>query len=158
MGHIIGAFGIHGWVKIKTDAVHSLSNYPKVLLKQNEQWSEYKLEKVSTANDVLQVKLENINDRNQALALKGTVVGIERSEFPALANDEYYFTDLIDLNVYNQKHEFLGQVKNLMETGATAVLVLQDGDKERLIPFVNKYIINVDLQNKQIIVDWELDY
>ncbi len=156
MGKIIGAFGILGWVKIKTDTV--LEHYPELLLSINDKWVAYKIEKAFVHDAVNNVKLLGVDNRDQAFALRGTIVGIERDKFPDLEQDEYYQTDLIGLTVHNKEHQLLGIVDSLMETGANVVLVLKDGDTERLIPFVNNYIISVDLPKKQIIADWGLDY
>lgn len=156
MGKIIGAFGILGWVKIKTDTV--LEQYPELLLNLNGKWSTYKVEKSSVHDTVNNVKFVGIDNRDQAFNLKGAIVGIERSKFPALDEDEYYQADLIGLNVHNTANEFLGIVDGLMETGASLVLVLKDNETKRLIPFVNNFIIKVNLETKQIIADWGLDY
>lgn len=158
MGKVVGAFGILGWLKIKTDTQDndSLGKYPKLLLLINNNWVLHKIEKFFVKADIFHVKLENMSDRDQAISLRGTLVGIPRNEFPQLTEDEYYWTDLIGLSVLNLANENLGTVENLMETGASAVLVIKSGDQERLIPFVSRYIIKVD--KEQIVVDWELDY
>ncbi len=85
----------------------------------------------------------------------------------ATASDEYYWVDLIGLDVVNRQGEQLGQVRDLMATGPTSVLVLDyriegaDGvprPAERLIPFVSAYVDTVDLPGRRITVDWQADY
>ena len=71
--------------------------------------------------------------------------------------DEYYWTDLIGLKVINRQQELIGTVDSLMDTGAHSVLVVA-GERQHLIPFVANYVIDVDMQNKCIYVDWGLDY
>jgi 16S rRNA processing protein RimM len=156
MGHITGAFGILGWVKIKTET--DISNYPELLLSINGKWTPYKVEKYSSNDNVTNVKFTSITNRDEAIALKGTVVGIKRQNFPNLSDNEYYQADLIGLNVTNIDNQFLGKVENLMDTGANAVLIVKDDKLERMIPFVSVYVISVNLDKKQIIVDWGLDY
>ncbi len=160
MGHIANAFGVQGWVKIKTstETPDALGKYKEILLLQNGIWSPYKLETFSAHDNIFNAKLANISDRDQAIALKGTVVGVWREQLPPPSQDEYYWVDLIGLNVVNLHQEALGSVKSLMETGGNSVLVVANSDKERLIPFVKHYIVNVDFDNKEIIADWELDY
>lgn len=160
MGRVVGAFGILGWLKIKTDTQEedSLGRYPKLLLNINHNWVNYKVEKFFAKAEVFHVKLEGISDRDQAALLRGTVVGIERDMFPKLPDNEYYWTDLIGLTVNNLANELIGTIESLMETGANAVLVIKNGDKQHLIPFVDNYIINVDIKNQQVVVDWGLDY
>ena len=161
MGVVVGAFGILGWIKIKTSTQEydSLGKYPSLLLMIDGNWVKYKVENFSTKSNVFSVKLENILNRDHALSLKGVLVGVLRSEFPHLPSDEYYWTDLIGMNVYNLAQESFGNVINLMETGANSVLVVKNANGiQRLIPFVGKHIVNVDITNGQIIVDWGLDY
>ena len=160
MGRIVNAFGILGFIKIKTDTAvtsQTLSQYQELYLQINNEWVLYKVEKAFSSDNILNAKLFAVNDRDQALALKGTIVAVSRDKFPKLDNNEYYWVDLIGLNVYNQQQEFLGQVENLMESGGNSVLVVK-GDKEHLIPFVNAYVLDVDRTKKQITVDWGLDY
>jgi 16S rRNA processing protein RimM len=156
MGHITGAFGILGWVKIKTEA--DMSNYKELLLSINGKWIPHKVEKCSNNELGANVKFASISDRDDAMALKGTLVGLARDKFPKLPDDEYYQADLVGLTVTNLQNENLGTVKNIMDTGANIVLVVKDDKLERLIPFVGVYITSVSIEKKQIIVDWGLDY
>lgn len=156
MGHITGAFGILGWVKIKTDT--NIANYKELLLSINGKWIPYKLEKCSNNEASANVKFESITNRDEAMALKGTVVGLERNKFPKLADDEYYQADLLGLTVTNLQNENLGTITNIMDTGGNIVLVVKDNMLERLIPFVGVYVASVSIEKKQVIVDWGLDY
>lgn len=161
MGKVVDAFGILGFIKIKTDTIAtaiSLGHYQNLYLKVKEQWTLYKVTKSFPHDNILNAKLEGINDRDQAISLKGNLVGIPRTEFPNIQDpDEFYWVDLIGLTVINQENIILGTVSNLMESGANSVLVV-DGETEHLIPFVGAYITKVDLAQKQIIVDWGIDY
>ena len=107
----------------------------------------------------------DIADRNQAEALKGARIFVPRSSFPTVDADEYYWVDLLGLDVVNREGVALGQVKDLMSTGPQTVLVLSQAseeagkpDIERMIPFVAAFIDNVDLPGRKITVDWQLDY
>ena len=161
MGYIANAFGIQGWVKIKTATEYSdsLDEYTQVYLKLKDGTIlSKKIEKSFARDGVFHAKLAGVDDRDAAFALKGTIVAVDREEFPDLDEDEFYWVDLIGLNVINVQGESLGIVKDLMETGANDVLVAKLEQEERLIPFVAQYVVKVDMQNKQIIVDWGLDY
>jgi 16S rRNA processing protein RimM len=116
------------------------------------------------ANTVVASSLDVV-DRNQAEALKGARIFVPRSSFPTAGTDEYYWVDLLGLDVFNREGEALGQVKDLMSTGPQTVLVLmlpaQEEGKpavERMIPFVAAFVDNVDLPGRKITVDWQLDY
>jgi 16S rRNA processing protein RimM len=107
----------------------------------------------------------DVADRNQAEALKGARIFVPRSSFPTAGTDEYYWIDLLGLDVFNREGVTLGQVKDLMSTGPQTVLVLAQAsdepgkpDIERMIPFVSAFVDNVDLPGRKITVDWQLDY
>jgi len=106
----------------------------------------------------LAAQLEGINDRDQAFALRGYEVAVPRSQMPAAADDEYYWVDLVGLEVRNTQDERLGVVERLFATGANDVLVVKDGDTERLLPFVAAIVLKVDRVAKVITADWGLDY
>ncbi len=103
-----------------------------------------------------------VDDRNAAEALRGARIFVPRSSFPTANTDEYYWVDLIGLDVVNREGVALGQVRELLSTGPQTVLVLEyfEDSKvlERMIPFVSAYVDNVDLSGRRITVDWQPDY
>ena len=80
-----------------------------------------------------------------------------REALPEAAENEYYWSDLIGLEVVNVQGEVLGKVTDLLETGANDVLVVE-GERERLLPFTAQVILKVDLAAGRINVDWGADY
>lgn len=107
------------------------------------------------------VKLRGIENPEAARALIGKKVYVSRAQLPALPDGEYYWADLIGLNVINRAGRHLGQVKELMETGANDVLVIQPtqaGKANILIPYVMQhYIDRIDLDAQTMLVDWDWD-
>ena len=105
---------------------------------------------------------EDVPDRNAAELLKGARIFVPRSSFPTPEPDEYYWVDLIGLDVFNREGVALGVVQELLHTGPQTVLVLayqEDGKaKERMIPFVGVYIDQVNVSARRIDVDWQADY
>ncbi|MCA6217870.1 ribosome maturation factor RimM [Ideonella sp. B7] len=110
---------------------------------------------------------QEVPDRNAAEALKGARVFVARSSFPSADPDEFYWVDLIGLNVENRDGTPLGVVEGLIDTGPHCVLRVRRPDAaadakpdeaERLIPFVSAYVDQVDLPGRRIVVDWGLDY
>ncbi|MDP3686464.1 MAG: ribosome maturation factor RimM, partial [Sulfurimicrobium sp.] len=89
--------------------------------------------------------------------LRGCEIAVPRDALPEPAENEYYWSDLIGLCVFNTEQQDLGKVSGLLETGANDVLVVQ-GDRERLIPFVPQVIQEVDLSAGTIRVEWGLDW
>lgn len=103
-------------------------------------------------------RLADFNDRDQALTLMNREIGVRRDQLPATEPGQYYWQDLIGLQVVTLQGEMLGKVDHLMETGANDVLVVA-GERERLIPFVLDEIVRrVDLQAGVIEVDWDKDF
>ena len=113
-------------------------------------------------SDTIVASAHEVDDRSAAEALKGARIFIPRSSFPTASTDEYYWVDLIGLQVVNREGVALGQVKELLSTGPQAVLVIEYTEDskamERMIPFVSAFVDGVDLPGKRITVDWQTDY
>lgn len=103
-------------------------------------------------------RLADVSDRFAAAALTGTEIAVERTVLPAPEADEYYWRDLTGLNVYNLRGESLGRVARLLPTPAHDVLVIDDGGRERLIPFVRSVVAEVDVAAGCVVVDWQPDW
>jgi 16S rRNA processing protein RimM len=172
VGAIVDAYGLKGWVKVAAhaDAGHGgdalLSAKRWWLLKGHERKSAPSLQ-AKTHSDSVVAHLGGVTDRDVALALRGTRIYISRSEFPALEADEFYWVDLLGLDVVNVAGVNLGKVAHMIDNGAHSVMRIEypATDKsgksitgERLIPFVGVFVKTVDQAAKQIIVEWEADY
>ena len=172
VGRIGEAWGIKGWFKIVPYSAN-----PEALLSGGSWYllpSEKGAKSFFSGTVLLTVKqarehsdsvvatAEEIPDRNGAEALRGARIFISRASFPKAAEDEYYWVDLLGLNVVNREGVELGQVKDLLATGPQTTLVLSqevDGKPvERMIPFVSAFVDKVDVAGRQITVDWQLDY
>ena len=171
VGRVAEAWGIKGWFKVLP-----YSGEPEALF-TSKLWFMLPTEKgLKTFDGVAQLSVKEIKshsgslvacafgvlDRTAAEALRGARIFIARSHFPASATDEFYWVDLIGLEVVNREGESLGRVIDLMSTGPQTVLVIEyqeaEKPKERMIPFVSAYVDGVDLPTKRITVDWQADY
>lgn len=176
VGRVQEAWGIKGWVRL-----HPHSASADVLLHARHWYLcvpdgryargfdaftgtvSVEVAEVKPHADGLVAQLAEVPDRNAAEALKGARILVARADFPAAASDdEYYWVDLIGLEVVNRQGEALGVVRDLLSTGPHSVLCLEylaEGKlAERLIPFVAAYVDAVDLPARRITVDWQLDY
>lgn len=165
VGYISGAFGITGSVRVtpfSTDADALLAVKTWWLDKPSLQSVTVRTAKMHGGEVVAQIV--GMLGRDAAEALKGAAVSIPRSAFPSLPENEYYWSDLIGLDVVNLQGEALGRVADMMHNGAQSILrvlpvpVGEDKAPERLIPFVDHFVKTVDLAGKTITVDWGLDY
>ncbi len=161
VGEITGVFGVKGWVKVfsLTQPRSNILSYTPWLLSKNNQSQKINVIHGNAQGKGVVACLEHIQDRDAAFALIGSKIFIERSQLPPTAENEFYWTDLIGLNVETTEGIHLGQITQMMETGSNDVLVVNDGKIERLIPFLQDSVIkHIDLNDKRIVADWDPDF
>jgi 16S rRNA processing protein RimM len=166
VGYVSGAFGVTGSIRVtpfSTDADALLSVKTWWLDKPSLQAVTVRTAKMHGGDVVAQIV--GMLGRDAAEALKGAAVSVPRSQFPQLPADEFYWSDLIGLDVVNLQGEELGKVNDMMHNGAQSILKItpveaNDDVKapERLIPFVDQFVKTVDTAARKITVDWGLDY
>ena len=164
MGRIVAPYGVFGWLKVvpDTEAFDGLFDYDSWWLGKGDDWREYQVETAKVHNDVLVVKLAGIDDRDAAFACKGKQVAVPREQLPEPGDNEYYWSDLIGLNVKNQQGVDFGSIIDVFETGANDVLVVKKDDapknEEKLLPFIAAVVLEVDLEAKTMLVDWDEEF
>ena len=171
VGRIADAWGIKGWFKVLPHSAspEALFSSKRWYLLPTERGTKtftgtvlLRVREAKEHSDTVVASAHEVDDRSAAEALKGARIFIPRSSFPTASTDEYYWVDLIGLEVVNREGVALGQVKELLSTGPQTVLVIEyteDGKAmERMIPFVSAYVDAVDLSGKRITVDWQADY
>jgi 16S rRNA processing protein RimM len=161
MGRVIAPYGVLGWLKIHpdTEVFDGLLDYKTWWLGKGDDWRELKVESAKIHNDVLVVKLQSVDDRDAAFACKGKQVGVPRASLPKLKKDEYYWSDLIGLAVKNQQNVDFGKIIDVFATGANDVIVAKsDTGQERLMPYIAEVILEVDVNAKTMLVDWDADF
>ncbi|MCW5576691.1 MAG: ribosome maturation factor RimM [Burkholderiales bacterium] len=163
MGRIIAPYGIRGWVKVQpfTQQPRGLLDYPEWRVGREGSWQTQVVETARQHGNTVAAKLQGVDDRDQAAALRGMQVAVPREDFPEPGAGEYYWTDLVGLEVVNEAGVGLGRVTGVFETGANDVLVVEDDGadrRERLLPFIGPVIRQVDVAGGRIVVDWDADY
>jgi 16S rRNA processing protein RimM len=159
MGRVGAPFGVKGWIKIQpfTRTVDGLLEHVAWWLGRHGSWGRKIVEDGAVHGRSLIAKLEGCEDRQAAARFNGLEVAIPRDELPASADGEYYWSDLIGLEVTNRDGVALGRIARLIETGASPVLVVQ-GERERLIPLAQPVVVSVDLADGRLTVDWGADF
>ncbi len=160
-GQISGVFGVKGWVKVFsfTQPRENILRYSPWFLQKNGQTTEIKVSSGQRHGSAVVAELEGIDDRDAAAALMGSEILILRQQLPKPKAGEYYWADLVGLKVETVSGVDLGKVDHLLETGANDVLVVVDGETERLIPFLQKQtVLNIDLDVGTMTVDWDPDF
>ncbi len=171
VGRIADAWGIKGWFKVLpySASPEALFSSKRWFLLPTERGAptftgvaRLAIKEAKEHSDSVVAAAHDVNDRSAAEALRGARIFVSRSSFPTAADDEYYWVDLIGLDVVNRQDQALGTVRELLSTGPQTVLVLEyeeDGKAcERMIPFVSAYVDDVDLKARRIRVDWQTDY
>jgi len=180
VGRVLDAWGVKGWLKIlphstEPEALFAAKSWflqaPDAKFRPG--FDAFKgtvsitVDEAKNHSDSVVAKVEGVDDRDDAESLRGCRIFLPRSAFPKASKDEYYWVDLIGLNVVNREGVALGCVRDLMATGPHSVLcvdyssIQEDGsskDDERMIPFVSAYVDSVDVAGKLITVDWQPDY
>ena len=160
MGRITAPYGVRGWVRVVTftESPDNLLTYSPWYLKRAGHWQEVGLLDGREHGKGLVVQIEGYDDRDAAAALNGTDIGVYRSQLPPPDADEYYWSDLVGLQVFTLEDRSLGYVDHLIETGANDVLVIH-GDREYLVPFVREQVVrSIDLDAGVMRVDWNPDF
>lgn len=159
VGKIGTAYGVRGWLKIHsyTEFGASILDYTPWYIEQTPgTWKKITVEDAREHGKGFIVKLPDIETPEEARLWTGKLIAIHHSQLPALKKGEYYWSDLIGLNVFDKDGQLLGKVTYIMETGSNDVLVVK-GEKEHAIPFLLDSVIkSVDLEKQEIHVDWEL--
>jgi len=175
VARILDAWGIKGWIRVQPYAKdpQALFSSRRWFLRPPENHPSRPVRDCAAAlppllrivearehGDDVVAAVRDITDRSSAEALRGARIFVPRSSFPTAASDEFYWVDLIGLQVFNRDGVLLGEVAGLIDNGAHSVLRLQAAPSapERLIPFVAAYVDRVDLAARRIEVDWGLDY
>jgi 16S rRNA processing protein RimM len=160
---VVGRFGavhgVHGWLRVNsfTDPKTNLLQLMPWFLQEDDSWRLLKVESHRITHANILAKIEGYDTPEAARVLTNKFIGAKKEQLPQLPQGEYYWSDLEGLNVINKQGVKLGAVTKIVATGANDVLVV-DGDRHRLIPYISQVVIKVDLQEKIILVDWGADY
>ncbi|MDX1508448.1 MAG: ribosome maturation factor RimM [Woeseiaceae bacterium] len=159
LGRIAGLFGVKGWVKVfsYTDPREAVLEYREWLVRRDNDWQAMQVAEGKRHGKTVVARLDGIDDRDSAATFVDSDIAVPRTALPEPDDGSFYWSDLEGMEVVHRDGTRLGQVAYVMETGANDVLVTE-GDRERLIPFViDKVVLDVDLDKRVISVDWEWD-
>ena len=165
VGKVSGLYGVRGWVRVysHTQPRENILTYPIWYLQDGAGWSPFKLESGRPHSKGIVAKFVDCDDRDQAIELQQKTIAIKRDQLPVLEEGEYYWEQLVGLNVRNLEKIDFGTIDSMLETGANDVMVVkeanQEPEQERLIPFVQGNVIKeIDLDAGTMLVDWDADF
>ena len=160
LGRIAGAYGVRGWVKIQsyTDPVSKLLDYRPWWIGQGEgRWRSVGCDAGRVQGRWVVAHLLGCDDRETALACRGQLLAVDRSQLPPLPEGQHYWCDLEGLRVVTIAGQVLGRIERLFPTGANDVIVVV-GERERLIPDIPSVVKQIDLDTGVMTVDWDPDF
>ncbi len=185
LGHITGVSGLKGLVKVHSDTSprENIVSYPSWWLEQSGQWRQVVVIEGRPQGKTIVARLEGIATPEQASTLIGAKIAVDRNAMPVLGDGEFYWTDLVGMQVYTVEGVHVGTACRLFETGANDVLVVTDerqscdeessdamdesdsrkpgkkGQREVLVPWLVPDVIkDVDMQKDRILIDWDPDF
>lgn len=166
MGRVLAPFGVQGWIKVQP-----VSAAPDTLLEHatwwvkpalGQTWREVRKAAGRMHSGALLAALDGVATREDALALRGSEIGVPRSALPRAGKGLIYWVDLVGLDVVNREGVALGAVAGVVAHGAHPLLRVTRPaaapGPERLIPYVPAMIDRVDVEARRIDVDWGEDF
>lgn len=155
-GKITKAHGISGELKLTpfSHELHSLTSLKAIIIEMTPDRGqvEYRVTKCRLQKGSAIIKLEGVDSVDDTQELTGKIVYIDNSQLPQLEEGEFFWFQLIGLNIYTEEGRYLGEVRSLIDRAYQSVLVVKDGDKEVLIPLTEPFVKEINLKDSKIII------
>lgn len=157
VGRITGVYGVRGWVRLAsfTDPIENLLAYRPWLVEDRGVWRELVVHEVRPQGKGFVARIEGCGDRDEAARFAGRDLCMPAERLPQAEEGEYYWFELEGLRVVNADGIEFGKVDHLFATGANDVMVVRDGPRERLLPFIADVIVEVQRSEGVIRVEWD---
>jgi len=161
---VIGRFGrphgIKGFITVVsfTEPRDNILRYKDWYAHINQQWQPLTLLRLEMNNKFILAHVEGYLERDEAARLTNVDIAIKREQLPELEQGEYYWHQLVGMQVVDSKGTVLGTVSDIMPTGSNDVLVVM-GEKRHLIPYLpGRHVIDINNSQRIITVDWDADF
>lgn len=155
IGRISGTHGIRGQVRVvpfSGDSGSITRLRTLMLAAPDGKYDSYEIAGAIEHKKRALVTLKGFDDINRVLPLVGRDVYIRRDQLQPLPEGEYYWCDLVGLDVVTEEGEALGELADILETGGNDVYVVKSGEREILIPATTDVVLQVDLDNRKMVV------
>ncbi|MDF3055603.1 MAG: ribosome maturation factor RimM [Gammaproteobacteria bacterium] len=159
LGSIGRPYGLKGWMRLNsyTDPSENILHYPNLFIQKNGHWLPFQISAHDIRHSSIHIQIDGCDNIDEAKLYTGCAIGTMRGQFPKLGEDEHYWADLEGLTVVNKEGVVLGQISHLFGTGANDIIVVK-GDQEHLLPYIRDIVLGVDLNKKEMLVDWDPDF
>lgn len=155
IGQIVNTNGLKGLLKVKplTDDITRFEELETIYIQIHSQLVKKKIEKVRYVKNMVLLKLEGIDDINEAEKYRNLYIKINRKDIKELPENSYLIVDMLKCEVYTEENELLGKMIDVLQTGSNDVYVVKnENGKEILLPAIKDVVKKIDIQNKKIIV------
>lgn len=155
VGVISSTHGVRGEVKVfpTTDDVKRFKKLKKVFLDTGKEQLPLEIEGVKFFKQFVILKFRGIDNINDIEKYKGKRLLVDREHAVKLKKDEYFIADMIGMDVFTEDGELFGALKDVMETGANDVYIIEMSDgKEVLVPAIKQCILDVDIENRKMVI------
>ena len=155
VGVISSTHGVRGEVKVfpTTDDVKRFKKLKKVILDTGIEQLPLEIEGVKFFKQFVILKFRGIDNINDIEKYKGKSLLVDREHAVKLKKDEYFIADMIGMDVFTEEGELFGALKDVMETGANDVYIIEMTDgKEVLVPAIKQCILHVDIENRKMVI------
>ena len=155
VGMIAGAYGVRGELRVKSYCAtpSDIENYAPLLDESGTR--SFELSLIGQIKNGFSARIIGVETKEQADMLRSTQLFARREDLPALPDDEYYYSDLIGLQVCDTGGVEIGHVKSVMNHGADDLLevTVPGASDTALIPFTKAIVPTVDLATRRIVID-----
>ena len=155
VGVISSTHGVRGEVKVfpTTDDVKRFKKLKKVILDTGKEQLPLEIEGVKFFKQFVILKFRGIDNITDIEKYKGKRLLVDREHAVKLKKDEYFIADMIGMDVFTEDGELFGALKDVMETGANDVYIIEMSDgKEVLVPAIKQCILDVDIENRKMVI------
>jgi 16S rRNA processing protein RimM len=155
MGEVIRPHGLEGLLRINSYAQteESFLRAEMVVLQTgSDEPREYAVTSVRPHKNIYLLKLGGVDSLEEAEKLRGARILIGKETLNSKSPDEYFWYELIGLEVYLSRGEYVGKIKHILPTGSNDIYVVREGKKEVLIPAIYDVIKEIDLTKKRMII------
>ena len=155
VGVISSTHGVRGEVKVfpTTDDVKRFKKLKQVILDTGREHLTLEVESVKFFKQFAILKFKEFNNINDIEKYKGKSLLVDRKHAVKLQKDEYFIADMIGITVYTDDGNEFGTMKDVLETGANDVYII-DSPKygEVLVPAIKQCVLEVDVAERKMVI------
>jgi 16S rRNA processing protein RimM len=152
VGKITGHHGLKGELKLMPYGGLGEFEWTRVFLLIEGKRSPFTVKSARRQRGSFIIAFEGFNSREETLAMLGSELSVLASELAELPENEFYYADLIGMEVVTDTGSALGRVTKVIDSGAHDVLEINGPVGEVLVPVAEQFIVNVDRESRKIVV------